>query len=164
MSVQQRAATVAELRARTNEITGQVKDARKRLEILATLIPEAVAGADASLVQQLRNERRNLELVTRDHEVAERVLARKLETAVQELAVEQLPEALHRAQVARNELETTAERIAGETQKYLDARRTFLETRNRAHVGDGRPSGDIQPRTPLAGAVIRMIRDSFGAT
>ncbi len=162
MSKSELASVVKELRGRTNAVTQQAKDARERLGVLATLIPEAVAGADASLVRELRAEREDLECVVRDSEGSEKVLARKLEDALHELAVARLPEVLREAETARDQLEMTVANITGETQKYLDARRAFLETRNRAHQGDGSPSGDVQPRTPLAGAVVRLCRDGFG--
>lgn len=162
VGVQELADAVDQLRTRTNEVTEQAIAARKRLETLGAVIAEAVATADSDLIRELRNERQDLESIVRDSEAAERVLSRKLEDAQRELAAARLPEVLHAAEVARDALETTAKRIAGETQKYLNLRRVFLETRNRAHQGDGRPSGDVQPRTSLAGAVVRLCRDGFG--
>ena len=160
--VRELADAVEEIRTRTNRVTSEAIAARKRLATLGAVIAEAVASGDAVLVRELRDERRNLELIVRDSEGSEKILARKLEVATQQLAVEQLPGALREAENARDRLEATVEHISGETQKYLNLRRVFLETRNRAHQGDGRPSGDVQPRTSLAGAVVRLCRDGFG--
>lgn len=161
--VQQLAATVAELRTRTNEITGQVKDARKRLEILQAVIPEAVATADATLTQQLRAERQDLECVVRDAEGSERVLARKLEVAVHFLAKAELPTARHQAEEARDRLEKTAAQIKVDAQAFLNASRSFSHTRNRAREDGARlPGDDVRLQSRVAVEIVNLLNDGFG--
>lgn len=163
MNTQELAGVVKELQARTNAVTQQAKDARERLATLEGAIPESIAMGDAAQTRELRDERASLETILRDHEVAERVLSRKLEDAVQELAAARLPEVLRAAEVARDRLETTAERTRTDVQAFLDLRRSFLETRNRARRGDGHPSDNVQLRTRLAAAIVGVLRDGFGA-
>ena len=161
--VRELAGAVDEIRDRTNAVTEEAKAARERLATLGTVIAEAVATGDAGLTQELRSERGDLECVVRDAEAAERLLSRKLEGAQRDLAAARLPEVQREAETARDELEQIAEQSRTAVQAFLKARRVFLETRNRAaRAGDGRPSGDIQPRSRIASVIIGAIQD-FGA-
>ena len=162
--MQELAATVEEIRTRTNAVTSEAITARKRLETLPTLIAESIASADAGLTRELRSERQDLESVVRDAEGSERVLSRKLETAVQQLAVVQLPEMQRAAEIARNELEKSVQRTRVNVQVYLDRSRDFIQTRNHARRNneDDRLNVSVEPLSNITAAVAGSLRDLFG--
>lgn len=162
--VRELADAVEKIRTRTNEVTSEAIAARKRLETLPALIAESIASADAGQTRELRSERENLETILRDHEVAERALSRKLETAVQQLAVVQLPEMQRVAEIARNELEKSVQRIRVNVQVYLDRSRDFIQTRNHARRNneDDRLNVSVEPLSNITAAVAGSLRDLFG--
>ena len=159
---QELVAAIEKLQTQTDRVASEAIAARERLETLQTAIPESVAMGDGTLTRELRDERRNLECVVRDAEESEKVLARKREAALHELAKVELPTARHQVETARDRLEETAEQTRTAVEAFLTARRVFLHTRNRAHEGDGRPTDDVQPRSRCASVIIGAIQD-FGA-
>ena len=163
VGVQELADAVDQLRTRTNAVTSEAKDARERLETLPALIGESIASADAGQTRELRSERQDLESVVRDAEGSEKILSRKLETAVHELAKAELPTARHQAEEARNRLEKTAAQIKVDAQAFLNASRSFSQTRSRAREdGAGLPGDDVRLQRQVAVAIVGVLRDGFG--
>ena len=80
-----------------------------------------------------------------------------------ELAKAELPTARHQAEEARNRLEKTAAQIKVDAQAFLNASRSFSQTRSSAREDGARlPGDDVRLQRQVAVAIVGVLRDGFG--